>query len=72
MAINSATMNFILTDDLKEQKYTRGRMSGHLALVHSGIPRLDVFYLKRPVLAVVEVNRLKPLVIGVRRQSYGQ
>lgn len=64
--------NITLTDNLEEQKYTRGWMGGYLALVQSSIPRLDVFYLKSPILAVVEMNRLETLVVRVRCQSYGQ
>lgn len=64
--------NFTLTDNLEGQKYTGGRMGRHLALVQSGVPRLNVFYLERPILAVVEMSRLEPLVVGVRFQTDGQ
>lgn len=68
----TSVFNFTLTDNLEEQKYTGGWVGGHLALVQSGVPRLNVFYLKSPILAVVEVNRLEPHVVGVRCQTDGQ
>lgn len=68
----TSVFNFTLTNNLEEQKYTGRWVGGYLALVQSGISRLDVFYLKSPILAVMEMNWLEAFVVGVRYPPDGQ
>jgi hypothetical protein len=61
-----------LTHNIERDKVAAVRLRADLTLVVAGVPLLGPLDLQRPLLILTLMDRLKPLVTGVRIAAHGQ